>query len=139
MVDDLPPPSPRDPDHDPGRSSGSAFADRLARAREASTGRSRKGLNESGAFGMATRLVAELISGLVVGGGIGWLVDRWLGTKPWFLVVFFILGAVAGLLNVMRTARDLNARAERRRQELEDQVPDQSEDRSGGRDTDKTR
>jgi ATP synthase protein I len=43
-----------------------------------------------------------------VGGGIGWLLDRWLGTLPLFLLVFFVLGAVAGLLNVFRAAKQMN-------------------------------
>jgi len=36
------------------------------------------------------------------GAVIGWLLDRWLGTKPWLILVFFILGFAAGLLNVYR-------------------------------------
>jgi ATP synthase protein I len=45
---------------------------------------------------------------LVVGGGIGWLLDRWLGTSPAFLIVFFLLGAAAGTLNVFRAAKEMN-------------------------------
>ena len=82
---------------------------RLAAARKAAEGRKPRGSIESGAFGVATRLVAELVAGLVVGGGMGWLLDRLLGTKPWLLVVFFILGAAAGILNVFRAARQMNA------------------------------
>jgi ATP synthase protein I len=48
------------------------------------------------------RVATELVAGLVVGVVIGLLLDRWLGTKPWLLVVFFLLGAAAGLLNVYR-------------------------------------
>jgi len=49
------------------------------------------------------RISAELVGGLIVGVGIGWLLDRWLGTKPWLLIVFFLLGSAAGLVSVMRT------------------------------------
>jgi len=45
---------------------------------------------------------------LVVGGGIGWLLDHWLGTLPLFLLIFFFLGAGAGLLNVFRAAKEMN-------------------------------
>ncbi len=60
-----------------------------------------KGL-ASGALGLALRLSVELVSALVVGVGIGLLLDRWLGTKPWLLILFFILGSAAGLLNLFR-------------------------------------
>ena len=47
-------------------------------------------------FGMAMRIGVELIAALIVGVGIGLLLDRWLETAPLFLVVFFFLGAVLG-------------------------------------------
>jgi ATP synthase protein I len=53
-------------------------------------------------FGLAFRIGIELVAALGIGVGIGWLLDSWLGTKPWFLVVFFFFGAAAGILNVWR-------------------------------------
>ena len=50
------------------------------------------------------RLSSELVAGVVVGTGIGWLLDRWLGISPWGLIVFLLLGFAAGVLNVMRSA-----------------------------------
>jgi ATP synthase protein I len=50
------------------------------------------------------RLSTELVAGVLVGAGLGWLLDRWLGTSPWGLIVFLLLGFAAGVLNVMRAA-----------------------------------
>jgi ATP synthase protein I len=50
------------------------------------------------------RLSSELVGGVVVGAGLGWLVDRGLGVAPWGLIVFLLLGFAAGVLNVMRSA-----------------------------------
>jgi ATP synthase protein I len=52
-----------------------------------------------------------LVAGVIVGTFIGWVLDRWLGTSPLFLLVMFFLGAIAGMLNVWRvfTGRGLAA------------------------------
>ncbi len=85
------------------------FEARLEKALSRGKAKPSARLNETSAFGIATRLVAELVAGLVVGGGLGWFLDRWLGTSPWLLIVFFALGAVAGISNVFRAARQMNA------------------------------
>ncbi len=64
-------------------------------------------------MGLALRLGVELVTGLAVGGGIGWLLDQWLGTLPLFLLLFFFLGAAAGIMNVFRTAKEISLAAER--------------------------
>jgi len=56
------------------------------------------------AYGVAFRLSVEMAAGLAIGGGIGWLLDSWLETSPWMLLVFMVLGFCAGLLNVIRAA-----------------------------------
>ena len=61
----------------------------------------------AGGWGQAMRVGLELVSGLAVGVGIGWLLDEWLGTRPWLMVVFFFLGAGAGMLNVYRSVANL--------------------------------
>lgn len=57
--------------------------------------------------GVGLRIVVDLVAGVAVGVGIGWGLDNWLETKPWFLLLFTILGFCAGMLNVYRTARQL--------------------------------
>lgn len=86
---------------------------RLKEVREARAGRARgKGAglsSEAKGYGFAIRLAIELVSALAVGVFLGWMLDRWLGTGPWLLVVFFFLGAAAGALNVYRAAKSLGA------------------------------
>lgn len=50
------------------------------------------------------RLSSELVAGVVVGTILGWVFDRLLSTSPWGLIVFMLLGFVAGVINVMRSA-----------------------------------
>ena len=59
---------------------------------------------ENGAsFGF--KISTELVAALIVGVGIGLVVDNYLGTKPFGLIIFFILGSFAGFLNVYRVMR----------------------------------
>ena len=59
--------------------------------------------NRSG-LSLAMRLGVELVSALVIGVGIGLLLDYWLETKPWFMLLFFLIGSAAGIMNVYRVA-----------------------------------
>lgn len=61
-----------------------------------------KGQLPSGTWGFGLRAGVEVVSALIVGVGLGLLLDRWLGTWPWLFLVFFVLGAAAGVLNVYR-------------------------------------
>ena len=49
-----------------------------------------------------SRVATELLAGLLIGGSIGWTIDSWLETNPWFLILFFLLGGAAGILNLWR-------------------------------------
>ncbi len=68
----------------------------------------RNGAGIGTGMGMGVRVGVELISGIAVGGGIGYGLDRWLGTKPWLLLVFFFLGAAASVLNIYRAVQGLD-------------------------------
>ena len=49
-----------------------------------------------------SRVATELLAGLLIGACIGWTIDKWLNTSPWFLIIFFLLGGAAGILNLWR-------------------------------------
>jgi len=82
---------------------------RLKRAEEAARksgpGGVPKDKPSGNALGLALRVGVELVSALAVGLAIGWLLDAWLGTRPWLMLVFILLGGAAGILNVYRMAR----------------------------------
>ena len=60
---------------------------------------------KKGSFmGNAFKLGTELVAAVGVGTIIGFILDSWFGTKPWLIVIFFFLGAAAGMLNVIREA-----------------------------------
>jgi ATP synthase protein I len=84
--------------------------DRLSRLRR-HEGRERsksRGMADArSGLGFAMRIGVELVAALAVGTGIGVLLDRWLGTAPWLMLVFFVLGSAAGVLNVYRVMSGL--------------------------------
>ncbi len=84
---------------------------RLGKARAKQKGNGDHGNTESAAkvpgVGFAFRIGVDLVAALAVGVGIGWLLDRLLGTGPWLMVVFFFLGAGAGIMSVYRTANKI--------------------------------
>ena len=55
-------------------------------------------------MGNAFKLGTELVAAVAVGTIIGFILDSWFDTKPWLIIIFFFLGAIAGMLNVIRTA-----------------------------------
>ena len=55
-------------------------------------------------MGNAFKLGTELVAAVGVGTIIGFILDSWFGTKPWLIIIFFFLGAAAGMLNVIRAA-----------------------------------
>jgi len=81
---------------------------RSAQAREAEAeGGGPKNSTSSG-LGMGLRIGVEMVAGLGVGLAIGWGLDHWLGTKPWLMILFFFLGAAAGILNAYRASSGMD-------------------------------
>ena len=56
-------------------------------------------------FGEAFKLSTELVAAVAVGTIIGFILDDWFGTKPWLILIFFFVGVIAGILNVVRSAK----------------------------------
>ncbi len=53
--------------------------------------------------GQALRASTDLVAALAVGGFLGYWIDRWLGSKPWGMIIFFFLGFAAAFLNIYRS------------------------------------
>ena len=58
-------------------------------------------------FGEAFKLSTELVAAVAVGTIIGFILDDWFGTKPWLILIFFFVGVIAGILNVVRSAKNM--------------------------------
>ena len=81
-----------------------------ARAQAGPGGPSGRGdATSGGALGLGLRFGIELVAALCVGLALGWLADRYIGTRPWGLIVGFFLGSAAGVVNVSRAARGMGA------------------------------
>ncbi len=107
MSDPQPPPSVEKP-------SLEQLGGRISKARQAA------GLDQSAAemdasagagLGAAWRISIEIVVALVVCTAIGWALDYWFGTKPWFMLLFLFLGGAAGINNAVRTALRMDAQA----------------------------
>ena len=102
-------------EHDKRQTSEAALSARLQRLNEGlgqlrnqagppSDGSGADQATTASGYAKGFRLSSELVAGVVVGAGHGWLTDRWFGTSPWGLTVLLLLGFAAGVLNVMRSA-----------------------------------
>ena|SRR6516162_620824 len=80
---------------------------RAERVREQATVGDRSALQQGIGFGF--RIGIELVVAIGVATGLGWAIDRWLGTRPWGIIVLFFLGVAAGMLNVYRAVSGISA------------------------------
>ena len=84
------------------------FKTRLGIAKNKVSKRQLYNKNEnSSSFGTAFKLSTELVSAVVVGTIIGFILDTTFDTKPWLILIFFFVGVVAGIMNVIRSANNM--------------------------------
>jgi ATP synthase protein I len=110
---------PDDQTTPPSGSAEGSFEERLreakARQDKRAKGPGTGGRLNSRGMGVGFRIAVEMIAALAVGIGIGIGLDRWWGTTPWMMILFFILGSGAAFMNVIRVAQayDRQVKAER--------------------------
>ncbi len=85
---------------------------------------------DSKSASMAFRATIEMVSAVVVSVFLGYLLDQWLGSKPWFMIIMLFIGFIAGFLNVYRaaTGQDLKVglnNKSKTEQELKDEQNDE--------------
>ncbi|MAJ66024.1 MAG: hypothetical protein EVA75_03785 [Candidatus Pelagibacterales bacterium] len=85
------------------------FEDLKTRLRIAKSKIDKKSINNnnksSSSLGIAMKLSTEMVAAVVVGTIIGFILDTWFDSKPWFIIIFFFVGVVAGITNVIRSAK----------------------------------
>jgi ATP synthase protein I len=90
----------------------SDLASRIARAQDArkmNEGGARRGAaKDMSGLSRALRLGTEFIAAILVGAGMGYLLDLWLNTSPWIMLVMLLVGFAAGILNVTRSVARMN-------------------------------
>ena len=66
--------------------------------------------SSSSSLGIAFKMSTEMVAAVVVGTIIGFILDNWFGTKPWLILIFFFVGVVAGILNVGKSAKNMQSK-----------------------------
>ena len=61
----------------------------------------------SSSIGAAFKISTELVAAVAVGTIIGFILDKTFGTKPWLIIIFFFIGVVAGIINVIKSAKNM--------------------------------
>jgi ATP synthase protein I len=109
---------------------------RLAEARgrieKPATENNDKNQSSGSALGLAMRIGVELVSAVAIGVAIGWLLDSWLDTRPWLMLVFIFLGGAAGILNVYRMASGFGYAAGYQKDEAPEDDPRDDKPRDEG-------
>ena len=66
--------------------------------------------SQSSKLGIAFKMSTEMVAAVLVGTIIGFILDTWFGTKPWLILIFFFVGVIAGILNVIRSAKRMQSK-----------------------------
>ena len=69
--------------------------------------KSSKNDESSSGIGVAFKMSTELVSAVAVGTIIGFILDNWFGTKPWLILIFFFVGVITGIMNVIKSAKKM--------------------------------
>lgn len=116
----------------PARAETSDLAARIRRTQEARQatqgGQTETRQGDMSALARGLRIGSEFVAAILVGSGIGFLIDHFAGTSPWALLIMFMMGFAAGILNVTRVVAELNAE----RSASEDDAGRSSEGRDRG-------
>tara|TARA_B100000780_G_C20783652_1_gene311209 strand:+ start:242 stop:520 length:279 start_codon:yes stop_codon:yes gene_type:complete len=84
------------------------FKNRLQIAKNKLLKRNLDNTNEkNSSIGAAFKLSTELVAAVAVGTIIGFILDKTFGTKPWLILIFFFIGVVAGITNVIKSAKNM--------------------------------
>ena len=84
------------------------FKTRLEIAKKKASKRNfKEGQKSSSNLGIAFKLSTELVAAVAVGTIIGFILDDWFGTKPWLILIFFFVGVAAGIINVVKSAKNM--------------------------------
>ena len=85
-----------------------SFKTRLEIAKKKISNKNVDSKNEKNSnFGEAFKMSTELVAAVVVGTIIGFILDEWFGTKPWLILIFFFVGVIAGIMNVIKSAKKM--------------------------------
>jgi len=63
--------------------------------------------SDAASLGKALKISTELVAAVMVGSTLGFILDSWFDTKPWLTISFFFIGVVAGILNVVKSAKNM--------------------------------
>ena len=99
-----------EPDKGPGSERLQDIGRRLDKTLASKHGTPGSETTEGSAAGLAFRAVSELVVGLLVCMGLGWVADRYLGTAPWIMIGLMPFGLAAGVVNVMRLSNSEQAK-----------------------------
>ncbi|MDC0125267.1 AtpZ/AtpI family protein [Candidatus Pelagibacter sp.] len=84
------------------------FKNRLEIAKKRISKKNQDNKNDNpSSIGAAFKISTELVAAVAVGTIIGFIFDKTFGTTPWFILIFFFVGVVAGITNVIRSAKNM--------------------------------